>query len=500
LAVLCDDSRLLIWDSQTRKLTGTFPTTIDHQNILNGGLAISPDGKTVAAAGVSGPFSLFSASGAGPVRIIHHQANITSLAFAPKTNQLLVAGWDTGLWVYELDHLRLLTNFFAHKSWVSKVAFSPSGDVAVSSGADQLIRFWSTHDWRPIGVLKGNHEELGPVAFSPDDKYLVSGAKDGEVKLWDAETKSLDRNDVQIPPDVTLLTESPNGRYIATRTRGNHVQIRTATSMALLDEFTPSADPRYMGVSPGGQLCAAVDVNGSNVLIYAGSIGHVVTNLVGNWKDLRLAEFSRDGASLLVVEGTTNCEVWSTATWSRRLKAAIPVPGYARLRLSAHARWLAVIADGWAKVWRLSSPPVCFPITGHMEEVWDVAFSPDGTCMASVGEGGSACIQRLGEKKHSRRFRTGLLSAVALAFSPDGSRLVTVNSDGSLRVWETGAYDQVLSIIIPSAFRVARHVWFVDDNTVLEQGILEYNASKPFFRRYYAPPLLAERTPNNGRQ
>jgi len=75
-----------------------------------------------------------------------------------------------------------------------------------------------------------------------------------------------------------------------------------------------------------------------------------------------------------------------------------------------------------------------------------------------------------------------------------------VNSDGSLRVWETGAYEQVLSVVIPSAFRVARHVWFVDDNTLLEQGILDYNPNKPFFRKYYAPPLLAEQTPNNARQ
>jgi WD40 repeat protein len=181
------------------------------------------------------------------------------------------------------------------------------------------------------------------------------------------------------------------------------------------------------------------------------------------------------------------------------LKVAVPVPGDARLRLSPHARWLAVLADGSAAVWRLSRPPASFPITGHMEEVWDVAFSPDGTCLASVGEGGYACIQRLGEKNHFRRFRTGLLSAVALAYSPDGSRLVTANSDSSLRVWETGAYQQVLSII-PSVFRVARRLWFVDSNTLLELGILDYNPNKPFFRKYYAPPLLTGQTPNSIRQ
>jgi WD40 repeat protein len=72
-----------------------------------------------------------------------------------------------------------------------------------------------------------------------------------------------------------------------------------------------------------------------------------------------------------------------------------------------------------------------------------LAFSPDGTMLASAAQGGSVCLWRTDSGKELRRFQTTGMhdSPSALAFSPDNMRIVLGcrkggGDDSALFVWD----------------------------------------------------------------
>jgi WD40 repeat protein len=78
-----------------------------------------------------------------------------------------------------------------------------------------------------------------------------------------------------------------------------------------------------------------------------------------------------------------------------------------------------------------------FTLYGHTGPVWDVAFSPDGTRLATVSDDGSA---RLWDPRTGRALLelTGSMAPVrCLAFSPDGKRLFTIGFDRKVRLWDS---------------------------------------------------------------
>jgi WD40 repeat protein len=71
----------------------------------------------------------------------------------------------------------------------------------------------------------------------------------------------------------------------------------------------------------------------------------------------------------------------------------------------------------------------------HNDEVWHVAFSPDGTQLASSSKDGTACVWQVSPRggqrlvhRHTLRGHSG--PVVFVAWSPDGSKLATCGNDG----------------------------------------------------------------------
>ena len=77
-----------------------------------------------------------------------------------------------------------------------------------------------------------------------------------------------------------------------------------------------------------------------------------------------------------------------------------------------------------------------FPPTGHTGPVRGVAYSPDGTRLATASADGTVRIWdgTTGETLH---ILTGHTNAVrGVAYSPDGTRLATTSADGTARIWD----------------------------------------------------------------
>ena len=91
--------------------------------------------------------------------------------------------------------------------------------------------------------------------------------------------------------------------------------------------------------------------------------------------------------------------------------------------------------SGWA-IFRLTTPPrFGGPLTGHTGSVFSVAWSPDGTQLATASSDRTARIwnTQTGNTLHTLTGHTNWVNSVT--WSPDGTQLATASNDKTARIW-----------------------------------------------------------------
>jgi hypothetical protein len=79
----------------------------------------------------------------------------------------------------------------------------------------------------------------------------------------------------------------------------------------------------------------------------------------------------------------------------------------------------------------------CRKLTGHTDEVFAVAFHPDGTRLATGGRDGAVWLWDLNRGEAVARLPGHITYVRSLAFSPDGTTLASGSGDFTVRLWDT---------------------------------------------------------------
>jgi hypothetical protein len=102
--------------------------------------------------------------------------------------------------------------------------------------------------------------------------------------------------------------------------------------------------------------------------------------------------------------------------------------------------------DGTARVWDACSGQEVLALKGHTAWVWSVAFSPDGTRLATASYDGTARVWDARTGRELLALKGHTAGARSVAFSPDGTRLATASDDGTARVWEARTGQELLAL------------------------------------------------------
>jgi len=97
--------------------------------------------------------------------------------------------------------------------------------------------------------------------------------------------------------------------------------------------------------------------------------------------------------------------------------------------------------DGTVRLWDAATGATTATLQGHTGWVRAVAFSPDGTTLASAGDDGTVRLWDAATGATTATLQGHTRGVRAVAFSPDGTTLASASFDGTVRLWDaaTGA-------------------------------------------------------------
>jgi WD40 repeat protein len=92
--------------------------------------------------------------------------------------------------------------------------------------------------------------------------------------------------------------------------------------------------------------------------------------------------------------------------------------------------------DGTAKVWDLEAGKEMYSFEGHSDIVQAVAFSPDGTQLATASDDHTAKIWDLISGEEITTLSGHTAQVLDMVFNFDGSRVATSSTDGTAKIWD----------------------------------------------------------------
>ena len=355
-------------------------------------------------------------------------------AFSADGKRMAIGGYDDQakmrLRVIELaDGKAVMT---ADVASFGDLAFSPDGKLlAVTRGLDRPIDVWDVAHGERVRTLRGHTGWVNAVIFAPDGR-LVSCSWDNTIRFWDP---TVDQEAILLPgigafaPNAAAV--NPRAEQVAFVQGG-----RASSGIAQLLGYDVSAP----------------------VFVWTPGSGSKPRQLAENGNGTECVSYSADGSRLIAGAQTGQVTVWDAAKGAKLGSAHHP-GRIVTVALSPDGKWAASSHEpkevtafqigrsnegkkipGEVRVWDAATGAERFTLGGHDSTVYQAAFSPDGTRIATVSFG-QLRLWDAATGALQKEVRDPGVGAVGLAFDPT-NRLLAVASNESVRLYDAATGDK----------------------------------------------------------
>lgn len=176
-----------LWDTRTWELRRTIliPRDDPNQSPSALDLALSPDGKLLAAATANASIGIWETASGAQRRVIRH-APATHLLFTTDGKEIVGSGLGSFA-----DGQRGQTTFWNVQTGKRRLRLPTGGDFALSSDGRRAAvvayastakaskaTLWDARTGRRLGALADSSGVFGPLDFSPNGKQIVTAGED----------------------------------------------------------------------------------------------------------------------------------------------------------------------------------------------------------------------------------------------------------------------------------------------------------------------------------
>ncbi|MGK0185012.1 MAG: WD40 repeat protein/serine/threonine protein kinase [Verrucomicrobiales bacterium] len=358
---------------------------------------------------------------------------------------------------------------------IESVSFSPDGALLAAGTSDQ-VQFWDVRSQNLVTTLPTAAQA---IIFLSDGSEFVTASRDS-VKIWRTATFSLrtefedQRSPISISSDGTrLVTSNQQGLAIWDTTSweivNNHAGVRAP--MAL------SPDGRRLATSSRDGVRVAHADTGEEICILEQSI-HLSSKTISFSTDGRHVVAPRNKMSDkgVFVVGIWDAETGQEAgTMPSNSQPTQHTGVISNLAFSSDGSTLATGSwDHSIRLWNYARMSHFATLRGQSNEVWSLAFSPDGQSIAAGSKDGSLTLWPA-QQTDTANVIPGRWQP--LTFSADGQKLVALNPDGAIDFFNLKSKQSTRSLKLEQKAPSARksHTRFavaISDNlTTLAHGL-----------------------------
>lgn len=411
-------------------------------------VAVSPDGKFLAAVGEQGVIVLFDAkSGALLIRLKSSTTDggsaqsVNQVVFHPTGRWLATAGNDKQVVLWNVPEGSVLRQWHTSAE-VWAVAVSPTGRLLATGGADAEIDLWNPDTQEHIRTFKGAKGAIHGIAFSPDSRLIASVGYDHMARVWDVSTGRLLRTLSGHTDKIFSVAFHPEGAFLATASADQTVRLWDTSSGKMIAIFDGHADMAtgLAFVNGGRQLAsgsfdrtlriwdvppvhsrAEMLIKGTTLRVLQGHDGGI-TRLIA--RDDQLFSSSNDGT----------VRRWNLrAAADRTMLFDLPT-GLNTVAITPDGGHMAVgFADGALRLYHLPDLQIQWEKTAaHTDVITALAFTSDGTRLISGSFDRLVKVWKVNDGGLEQTFKGHIDGIESVAVAPDGKMIASASVDGEI--------------------------------------------------------------------